>query len=339
MTKSKSESVLNEKKLLLFIIILVICTASSNYVYAASYTDIASNEEWEVLKHTNQKRLDCGLEPLGTNGSLQWISDVRVREIVNNFSHTRPDGTDCFTAFDSIMYNYAGENIAAGQITPHEVVIAWWNSPGHKANILSNNYLHMGTGYSYNDNTYYYNYWTQEFVGGCSVYGVSINNENKVLSYKKGTSINNMNRYLKVRCSSHGTTYVPITTKMCTNYNSKELGYQTIKIKYMNNYYYMKVNIVEKKLGKVKNVSASEISSKGVKLRWDKLSDAKAYEIYRATKKNGSYKRIQTTGSRRYTDKNIKLRKTYYYKINSYRRGNDGKKEYGIFSGILRVRI
>ncbi|BDG35019.1 CAP domain-containing protein [Saccharococcus caldoxylosilyticus] len=47
-----------------------------------------------------------------------------------------------------IRYCTAGENIAAGQRTPQEVVNAWMNSPGHRANILNKNFTHIGVGYA-----------------------------------------------------------------------------------------------------------------------------------------------------------------------------------------------
>ena len=37
-----------------------------------------------------------------------------------------------------------GENIAMGQRTPAEVMSAWMNSPGHKANILHSGYTKIG---------------------------------------------------------------------------------------------------------------------------------------------------------------------------------------------------
>ncbi|MBR2563318.1 MAG: serine protease, partial [Paenibacillus sp.] len=57
-----------------------------------------------------------------------------------------------------VTYSYAGENIAKGQKTPQEVVTAWMNSVGHRANILSKNFTHIGVGY-------YNGYWAQEFIG------------------------------------------------------------------------------------------------------------------------------------------------------------------------------
>lgn len=58
-----------------------------------------------------------------------------------------------------IKYSAAGENIAMGQKTPEEVVKGWMNSPGHRANIMSTSFTHIGVGYAANGN-----YWTQQFI-------------------------------------------------------------------------------------------------------------------------------------------------------------------------------
>ena len=59
-----------------------------------------------------------------------------------------------------VSYRSAGENIAMGQRTPSEVVTAWMNSPGHRANILNSSFTRIGVGYVPAGN-----YWTQMFIG------------------------------------------------------------------------------------------------------------------------------------------------------------------------------
>lgn len=57
-------------------------------------------------------------------------------------------------------------------------------------------------------------------------------------------------------------------------------------------------------------------------LTWKKSSKADGYIIYRATKKNGKYKQIKVIKSWKktsFTDKKVKSKKTYYYKICSYK--------------------
>lgn len=198
---------------------------------AATRPSFCNSNEWEVLRLTNEKRMANGLDALSTFSELQDVCDVRANEIIKSFSHTRPNGSDCFTALKNINYYSAGENIAAGQTTASSVLDSWWNSPGHKANILTEKFDHMGVGYEKNNSSAYKNYWVQMFIGGgCSIDRIVVNkvNNNK---YKKGTSIKSMKRYVKVVCD-HGISYMPLSAKMCSGYKKNKTGKQTITVKY-----------------------------------------------------------------------------------------------------------
>jgi uncharacterized protein YkwD len=61
-----------------------------------------------------------------------------------------------------IHFTAAGENIAYGQRTPEEVMNAWMNSSGHRANILNPSYNQIGVGVAKSANGTFY--WTQEFI-------------------------------------------------------------------------------------------------------------------------------------------------------------------------------
>lgn len=89
----------------------------------------------EVVRLVNAERAKEGLATLQMDSSLNSAAQVRAKEIVTSFSHTRPNGSNCFTALSEagIKYNGSGENIAYGQKTPTEVVNAWMNSAGHRA--------------------------------------------------------------------------------------------------------------------------------------------------------------------------------------------------------------
>lgn len=52
-----------------------------------------------------------------------------------------------------------------------------------------------------------------------------------------------------------------------------------------------------------------------IKLQWTGIDKASSYQIYRSTKKNGTYSKIKTLNSTSYIDKGIKTGKTYYYKV------------------------
>lgn len=121
-----------------------------------------STLEEQVLSIVNSERAKYGLSPLTYDSTLARAADIRAVEIRTLFSHTRPDGTSCFTVLDEVGYSYrsAGENIAYGQSTAEEVMTAWMNSEGHRANILGD-YTFIGIGVYESGGTIY---WSQLFA-------------------------------------------------------------------------------------------------------------------------------------------------------------------------------
>ena len=128
-----------------------------------------TEKQWDfanrVISLVNQQRAAHGLGSVSGYEALFSAAQERAFETEIQFSHTRPNGESCFTIFEkyNVNYGWAGENIAAGQDTPEEVVTAWMNSPGHRANILKEQFTHLGVG-CYTTNTAYRTYWVQMFT-------------------------------------------------------------------------------------------------------------------------------------------------------------------------------
>lgn len=120
--------------------------------------------EDEVIRLVNEIRVKNGLKALSKNWELCRVARYKSQDMVDKhyFSHTSPTYGTPFQMMKSfgITYRAAGENIAYGQRTPKEVVTAWMNSSGHRANILNSSYTQIGVGYVANGN-----YWTQMFIG------------------------------------------------------------------------------------------------------------------------------------------------------------------------------
>lgn len=117
----------------------------------------------EVAVLVNKERLSNGLQPVKLSPKLSKAANIRAEELKTSFSHTRPDGTSCFTAMSElgITYRSAAENIAYGQKNPENVMNAWMNSSGHRANILNKNMEYIGVGVVYRNGVYY---WSQFFA-------------------------------------------------------------------------------------------------------------------------------------------------------------------------------
>ena len=73
-------------------------------------------------------------------------------------------------------------------------------------------------------------------------------------------------------------------------------------------------------------------------IKWGKVSKATGYQVYRATSKNGKYKRIATTTKTSYTDKSVKGGRKYYYKVRTYRK-TGGKNYYSSQSSAKSVTV
>ena len=119
----------------------------------------------EVFRLTNIERANAGLSAFSHDGALTRTAVVRANELPSYFSHTRPDGSSCFTAYDEngVSYRAAGENIAEGHTSPREVVDGWMNSPGHRANILNSDFSYLGVGVAMSDSGRLS--WSQNFTG------------------------------------------------------------------------------------------------------------------------------------------------------------------------------
>ena len=118
----------------------------------------------EVLRLVNMERAKVGAAPLTFAKDLAASAYVRAKELPYKFSHTRPNGSKCFTAMPQIGH-MLGENLAGGQSSPQQVVQAWMDSKTHRDNMLSKKYTEMGVVYYYQANSKYKHYWVQHFRG------------------------------------------------------------------------------------------------------------------------------------------------------------------------------
>ncbi|XRG79509.1 CAP domain-containing protein [Rossellomorea sp. GAMAL-10_SWC] len=120
--------------------------------------------ESKVVDLTNAERTKAGLKPFTVNATLSKTARLKSQDMTdkNYFDHTSPTYGSPFDMMKQfgITYSYAAENIAKGQKTPEEVVTAWMNSAGHRANILNPNLTQIGVGYDSRSNA-----WTQQFIG------------------------------------------------------------------------------------------------------------------------------------------------------------------------------
>ncbi|MEW1757120.1 sigma-70 family RNA polymerase sigma factor [Streptomyces cyaneofuscatus] len=109
-----------------------------------------ASEGGQVLQIVNTERAKEGCGPVTSNDLLATAAQRHSADMASRdyFSHTSPDGTDPGDRITAAGYRWStyGENIAKGQRTPADVMRAWMDSPGHRANILNCSFKEMGIG-------------------------------------------------------------------------------------------------------------------------------------------------------------------------------------------------
>ncbi len=124
--------------------------------------------EYEVLSLVNQERVRNGLGKLSWGDTCADAAETRARELVQLYSHTRPDGSPWDTACDnpnSGVASIEGENLVVGNsaVSPETTVAAWMNSEKHRENILNPAYTKLSIGFYFDPKTQYKTHWSQYF--------------------------------------------------------------------------------------------------------------------------------------------------------------------------------
>lgn len=96
------------------------------------------------------------------------------------------------------------------------------------------------------------------------------------------------------------------------------------------------ITVSYEKPGKPASVKAKSAGVSSIKVSWKKVKDADEYQVYRATSKNGKYKRVKTTKAASCTDKNRKTGKTYFYKVRACKKV-DGVSYYSSYSAKVKA--
>ncbi|MFP3155166.1 CAP domain-containing protein [Lachnospiraceae bacterium ZAX-1] len=83
---------------------------------------------------------------------------------------------------------------------------------------------------------------------------------------------------------------------------------------------------------------ALKAGSKSATATWNKVTGANGYELYRATSKKGTYTKVKAGNITKYTNKKLKAKTTYYYKVRAYK-NVDGKKVHGAYSAEKKIKV
>ncbi len=83
-------------------------------------------------------------------------------------------------------------------------------------------------------------------------------------------------------------------------------------------------------------ISVKQVKYESLNIKWKKVENIKKYQVYRADKASGTYKKIATVSGESYSDAKIKQNKTYYYKIKP---AVDGAAQSAKKSGKIKTTV
>ena len=123
----------------------------------SSFTGFDRAKAEQAFSEINNQRMAHGLMPISWDEGLYELACVRATEIVDSFSHQRPDGT---YVGDVVIRQYGasgcGENIAMNYQSISNLINGWLNSTGHRETMLDVRFS-MGVMACYcHDGTYYW---------------------------------------------------------------------------------------------------------------------------------------------------------------------------------------
>lgn len=140
-------------------------TTSPKTPTAQNNATTLTDAEQEMLKLINEARAQNNVPALSIDMQVTNVARLKSQDMIDNnyFSHNSPKYGSPFDMMKSfgIKYTQAGENIAGNQ-NVQNAHNALMNSPGHRKNILSPDYTHIGIGIK--GGGPYGNMFTQMFV-------------------------------------------------------------------------------------------------------------------------------------------------------------------------------
>src|SRR3954447_3408147 len=97
------------------------------------------------------------------DSAAQWLAnDMAAKDYFSHIDSRGRDGGQRLRAF-GYAWSWWGEDIAAGYRTWHAAIVAWENSPEHRANLLSPRFREVGLGRAHAAGSRFKDYWTTDF--------------------------------------------------------------------------------------------------------------------------------------------------------------------------------
>lgn len=138
---------------MLFVCVMIIVFFSvvgneSRLYYQEVITCKESRSVENIIELTNKSRIKNGVHPLTESERLTRAAEAKVNDMFGSqyFDHDSPDGNSPFVFVEAVgySYRYAGENLVKNFVCAEIAQQALMNSPGHRENILNEEFDEIG---------------------------------------------------------------------------------------------------------------------------------------------------------------------------------------------------
>ncbi|MDP2957198.1 MAG: CAP domain-containing protein [Longimicrobiales bacterium] len=121
-----------------------------------------------TLDLVNEERRLHALPALEADTMLSWAARLHAEDMARRgtVSHQGSDGSDPSQRVTAVGYSWiwVGENIAAGQSSPDEVVAGWRRSEAHRSNILGPDFTSAGVAHAESSVGEFGTYWVMVYA-------------------------------------------------------------------------------------------------------------------------------------------------------------------------------
>lgn len=255
----------------------------------------------------------------GTAGFLRWAYDAWVEDPLNDTTHSKFEPGDCFliypdekTARDPISRSSVRlERMAEGVRDVNKLAVIEKEAPQMKTEIEK---LYAGISTTARGN--------KAFLTDAQIATLS----DEMDTFQAGIA-DLTDQYIKLTGRTEETENESETKTETESETKQQMPFTETPAK--------------AKPAKVKGLSVKAVSKGKLVLKWKKVRNADGYVVYRADKKKGKYKKVKVlNGARKisFTNKKLKKKKTYYYKVCAYRKVGK-KKVYGSYSAVKSRKV
>ena len=130
----------------LTIIAMFLVAVSGRFLVGTDFTALVLPKV--LVDYANKDRDGKSYRHLAINPVLERAAQLKANDMAEKgyFAHKSPDGKTPWYWFKQVGYDfsYAGENLAVNFSDSVDVNTAWMNSPGHRANIMNDNFTEIG---------------------------------------------------------------------------------------------------------------------------------------------------------------------------------------------------